>query len=105
MDFHFPIELEEFRQEFLKAEVDYLEKLVRIPEFIDYYYKFKNMPEDKLINKLETLYQMMENCQIKEQDESNVELQMICCCLAIEDYVKRESIYKYFLCPSLDNNT
>lgn len=96
MDFHFPIELDEFRHEFLKSEVYYLEQLIRIPEFIDYYSKFRYMPEDKLINKLETLYVMMENCQIEKKDESNIELQMICCCLAIDDYIKKETFSKYF---------
>ena len=94
MDFKYTSDLEEFRKEFLKSEVEYLEQLIKVPEFIDYYIKFQDYNPTELIKRLEILYSMIEECRIEEKYESKVELQMICCCLAIEDYIKRQSLIK-----------
>jgi hypothetical protein len=94
MDYHIAKETEDIRDAFLIAEFEYIEKLVKIPGFSLYYSKYKDQDVQTLSSRLLTLYQMMEEGKITKPDEKKVELQMICCCLAIEDEIRRLILLK-----------
>ena len=87
-DYHISKETEEIRDAFLVSEFPYIEELIKTRGFADYYNKYKNENVDLLSKKLITLYTMMEEGKIEEGNEEKIELQMICCCLAIEDKIR-----------------
>ena len=93
-DFHISKETEDLRDNFLLSEFDYIKDLVKTPGFASYYQTYKGEDIDVLTNKLLTLHQMMEEGKIKRTDEEKVELQMICCCLAIEDEIRELILLK-----------
>ena len=88
MEHNFSEEIANARDVFLTNEIDYLKQLSQLPEFLELYNSFKNIGASKLSARLLTLTQMMENGEVKEEDEGKVELEVMCCCLAIEDAVK-----------------
>ncbi len=88
MEHNFSEETAHTRDTFLTSEIDYLKQLSQVPEFIDLYNKFRSVKASELSARLVTLTQMMENGQVKEEDEKKVELEVMCCCLAIEDATK-----------------
>ena len=88
MEHNFSEEIAHTRDTFLTSEIDYLKQLSQVPEFLELYNSFKNVGASKLSARLLTLTQMMENGEVKEEDEKKVELEVMCCCLAIEDAVK-----------------
>lgn len=88
MEHNYSEEISHVRDTFLTSEIDYLKQLSQIPEFLDLYNSFKTVSASKLSARLLTLTQMMENGEIKEEDENEVELEIMCCCLAIEDAAK-----------------
>ena len=88
MEHNFSEEIAHARDTFLTSEIDYLKQLSQMPEFLELYNSFRNVGASKLSARLLTLTQMMENGEVKEEDEKKVELEVMCCCLAIEDAVK-----------------
>ena len=100
MDYNYSDEIAHTRDTFLTSEIDYLRQLSQVPEFIDLYSKFKGKRASELSTRLVNLTQMMENGQIKEEDERKVELEIMCCCLAIEDATK--SLGGKVLTPNYD---
>ena len=88
MGHNFEKEVADTRDAFLTSEIDYLKKLVQVPGFLELYQSFKSFNVGDLSNRLLTLTQMMENGEVKEEDASKVELEIMCCCLAIEDAAK-----------------
>jgi len=88
MEHNFSEEIAHARDTFLTSEIDYLKQLSQVPEFLELYNSFKTVGASKLSARLLTLTQMMENGEVKEEDEKKVELEVMCCCLAIEDAVK-----------------
>ena len=88
MEHNFSEEIANARDVFLTSEFEYLKQLSKVPEFLKLYNSFKNVGASKLSARLLTLTQMMENGEVKEEDEKKVELEIMCCCLAIEDAVK-----------------
>ena len=94
MDYHIARESEDIRDAFLMGEFGYIEKLSQLPEFAKYYANYKGQDVQTLSSRLLTLYQMMEEGKIKQEDEEKVELQMICCSLAIEDEIRRLILQK-----------
>lgn len=88
MDHNYSEEVANTRDVFLTSEIDYLKKLSQVPEFMELYNSFKTIGVSTLSSRLVTLTQMMENGEVKEEDEKKVELEVMCCCLAIEDAVK-----------------
>ena len=99
MDYHISKETEDFRNSFLLAEFDYIEnELVKDPEFAKRYNdEYRGQDIDFLTRKLQALYKMMEEGKIEEGKEEEVEKQMICCCLAIEDEIKELILVKTHL--------
>ncbi len=87
-DFHISRETEDIRDAFLMSEFEYIEQLSQLPQFAEYYNNYKKEDTDSLSRKLLSLYQMMESGKIPEDSEDKVELQMICCSLAIEDKIR-----------------
>ena len=76
------------RDIFLNSEICFLKRLVEIPEFIpmlDIYIKYNI---GQLSERLIALTQKMENGEVSEDEEQKVELEIMCCCLAIEDKIK-----------------
>ena len=88
MEHNYSEEIANARDVFLTSEIDYLKQLSQVPEFLKLYESYKNVGASKLSARLLTLTQMMENGEVKEEDEKKVELEVMCCCLAIEDAVK-----------------
>ena len=88
MEHNFSEEIAHARDTFLTSEIDYLKQLSQVPEFLELYNSFKTVSASKLSARLLTLTQMMENGEVKEEDEKKIELEVMCCCLAIEDAVK-----------------
>ena len=88
MDHNYSSEIAHTRDSFLISEFEYLKQLSQVPEFIDLYNNFKGVSASELSTRLVNLTQMMENGQIKEEDEKKVELEIMCCCLAIGDATK-----------------
>ena len=76
------------RDTFLSSELDYLKQLAEIPDFIELYRQYKGANMDKLSERLMTLIQKMENGEISEEEEQKTELEIMCCCLAIEAAIK-----------------
>ena len=91
MEHNYLEEIANTRDAFLKSEIDYIKQLAQIPEFLQLYEKYKTVGASKLSARLQVLTQMMENGEVKEEDEDKVELEVMCCCLAIEDAVKRRT--------------
>ena len=100
MEHNFSEEIAHTRDIFLTSEIDYLKQLSQVPEFLELYESFKNIGASKLSARLLTLTQKMENGEVKEEDEKKVELEVMCCCLAIQDAVK--SIGARTLTPTYD---
>ena len=93
-DFHISKETEDIRDALLLSEFDYIKELIKKPGFVDYYKSYKGQDIDLLSNQLLTLHKMMEEGKIRKADEEKVELQMICCCLAIEDEIRELLLLK-----------
>lgn len=87
-NFHISRDTEDLRNSFLLSEFEYIDELTKTPGFAEYYQTYKGQDIDLLTNKLNSLHQMMEEGKINEADEDKVELQMLCCCLAIEDEIR-----------------
>ena len=87
-DFHISRDTEDLRDSFLISEFEYIAELAKTPAFKAYYQQYKGEDIDVLSNRLKALHQMMDEGKIKKEDEEKVELQMICCCLAIEDEIR-----------------
>ena len=88
MDNNYSGETAFLRDEFLNSEVDYLKQLINVPEFFELYGEYRGLGTSALSQRLVALSTLMESGQIKEEDEGKIELEMICCCLAIEDALK-----------------
>ncbi len=88
MEHNFSEEIAHTRDTFLTSELDYLKQLSQVPEFWELYNKYKNVSVSELSQRLVTLTEMMENGQVNEDVEGHVELDIMCCCLAIEDAIK-----------------
>ena len=88
MDHNYSEETAHTRDTFLISEIDYLRQLSQMPAFIDLYKQYRGVKASELSSRLVTLTQMMENGEVKEEDEEKVELDIMCCCLAIEDATK-----------------
>ena len=73
---------------FLISVIDYVKQLASIPEFITLFERVEKLGASTAAKRLLTLTEMMENGQVKEEGESKVELEMICCSLAIDGFCK-----------------
>ena len=73
MEHNFSEEIAHARDTFLTSEIDYLKQLSQVPEFLELYNSFKTVGASKLSARLLTLTQMMENGEVKEEDEKKVE--------------------------------
>ena len=94
-DFHISRETEKIRDDILISKFGRIEELVKKPGFAEYYkLYYRGQDIDVLSNKLLTLHKMVEEGKIKEKDQEKVELQMICCCLAIEDEIRELILLK-----------
>lgn len=100
MEHNYSDEIAITRDTFLTSEIDYLKQLAQVPEFIGLYNQYRGVKASELSARLVTLTQMMENGQVKEDDEKKVELEVMCCCLAIEDATK--SLGAKVLTPEVD---
>ena len=94
MDYNYSGETADTRDAFLESEIDYLKQLVQIPEFLQVYEQYKNFGVSQLSERLKVLTEMMERGEVREEDEGKVELEVMCCCLAIEDAVRRKTRVK-----------
>ena len=88
MEHNYADELATLRDSFLSGEIDYLKELVKMPEFLEIFEKYRGSNLGVLSRRLTVLTEMMENGEVKEDEEAKVELDIMCCCLAIEDAIK-----------------
>jgi hypothetical protein len=88
MEHNYSEEIANTRDTFLSSEIEYLKDLSQTTGFIELYSRFHNVDASVLSTRLLTLTQMMENGEVKEEDEKKVELEIMCLCLAIKDAVK-----------------
>lgn len=74
---------------FISLEKEYIEELMRIPEFQQYLMKYFAYSNENLLGLFSRMQQQMDNGDIKEEDEGTVEMSMIACILAMSEKVKR----------------
>ena len=102
MDHNYSGEITNIRDTFINSEIDYIKKLSQVPEFLELYAAYSEVPVDELSGRLTGLLEKMENGEIKQENEKSVELEMICCCLAIKDAVLKKQLV---LTPSGEEKT
>lgn len=76
------------RDTFLNSEIEFLKQLVEMPEFLPMLTMYVKYNIGQLSERLTALTQKMENGEVSEDEEQKVELEIMCCCLAIEDKIK-----------------
>ena len=90
----------EVQRIFVSMEKEYIEQLIRIPEFQEYLMKYFTYSNENLMGLFSRMQQQMDNGEIKEEDEEKIELSMIACILAMSEKVKRLILTKH---PSLSD--
>lgn len=92
MDHNYSGEISHIRDTFLRSESEFLKEIAHKPGFVQLYNYFAAMSLNEVVTKMTNLVDKMENGEIKQEDEDKVELAIICCCLAIEDAVKKKRL-------------
>lgn len=67
-NFHISSETEDLRNNLLLSEFEYIDELTKKPGFAEYYKTYRGEDIDVLTNKLLSLYKMMDEGKIREED-------------------------------------
>ena len=80
--------ISEVERIFFSLEKEYINELLKMPEFHNYLMKYYAYSNKNLIALFSRLQEQMENGQIRDEDEDMVELSMIACILAMSEKVR-----------------
>ena len=80
--------ISEVERIFFSLEKEYINELLKMPEFHNYLMKYYAYSNKNLIALFSRLQEQMENGQIRDEDEDMVELSMIACILAMSEKLK-----------------